>query len=39
MKIYFKINLSIIERIRILYLFYESKWHMKASFGSSLLAA
>ncbi|CAK62154.1 unnamed protein product (macronuclear) [Paramecium tetraurelia] len=39
MKLYFKITLGIIDRVRIIQLFNQTKWNMKASFGSSLQAA
>ncbi|CAD8046561.1 unnamed protein product [Paramecium primaurelia] len=39
MKLYFKISLGIIDRARIIQLFNQTKWNMKASFGSSLQAA
>ncbi|CAD8049389.1 unnamed protein product [Paramecium sonneborni] len=39
MKLYFKISLGIIDRARTIQLFNQTKWNLKASFGSSLQAA
>ncbi|CAD8133996.1 unnamed protein product [Paramecium pentaurelia] len=39
MKLFFKISLGIIDRARTIQLFNQTKWNMKASFGSSLQAA